>query len=235
MRIFCVRIGDKYDIRYEEYLNKKIEDIGYKITWIREPFDDRVMLQWNKLQVMQTKIDEPVVVMDIDLLLTNNYRELIEYPINDDEFLLLPAWWNTSDKFAFNGGFQKFVPKNCNYIFKEFMSRPLYWQGYYIQEGMTIGPVNGEQFFVVEQARKQLKVKTIPDSWVCRWSSEEFINTVRNMSYEDYIRNENENYANICNGATLYDGVEFNTDVKLVHFTHTLNKPSEWKEYDSHR
>jgi len=235
VRIFCVRIGDKYDIRYEEYLNKKIEDIGYKITWIREPFDDRVMLQWNKLQVMQTKIDEPVVVMDIDLLLTNNYRELIEYPINDDEFLLLPAWWNTSDKFAFNGGFQKFVPKNCNYIFKEFMSRPLYWQGYYIQEGMTIGPVNGEQFFVVEQARKQLKVKTIPDSWVCRWSSEEFINTVRNMSYEDYIRNENENYANICNGATLYDGVEFNTDVKLVHFTHTLNKPSEWKEYDSHR
>lgn len=235
MRIFCVRIGDKYDIRYEEYLNKKIEDIGYKITWIREPFDDRVMLQWNKLQVMQTRIDEPVVVMDIDLLLTNNYRELIEYPINDDEFLLLPAWWNTSDKFAFNGGFQKFVPKNCNYIFKEFMSRPLYWQGYYIQEGMTIGPVNGEQFFVVEQARKQLKVKTIPDSWVCRWSSEEFINTVRNMSYEDYIRNENENYANICNGATLYDGVEFNTDVKLVHFTHTLNKPSEWKEYDSHR
>jgi hypothetical protein len=235
VRIFCVRIGDKYDIRYEEYLNKKIEDIGYKITWIREPFDDRVMLQWNKLQVMQTRIDEPVVVMDIDLLLTNNYRELIEYPINDDEFLLLPAWWNTSDKFAFNGGFQKFVPKNCNYIFKEFMSRPLYWQGYYIQEGMTIGPVNGEQFFVVEQARKQLKVKTIPDSWVCRWSSEEFINTVRNMSYEDYIRNENENYANICNGATLYDGVEFNTDVKLVHFTHTLNKPSEWKEYDSHR
>lgn len=235
MRIFCVRIGDKYDIRYEEYLNKKIEDIGYKITWIREPFDDRVMLQWNKLQVMQTRIDEPVVVMDIDLLLTNNYCELIEYPINDDEFLLLPAWWNTSDKFAFNGGFQKFVPKNCNYIFKEFMSRPLYWQGYYIQEGMTIGPVNGEQFFVVEQARKQLKVKTIPDSWVCRWSSEEFINTVRNMSYEDYIRNENENYANICNGATLYDGVEFNTDVKLVHFTHTLNKPSEWKEYDSHR
>jgi len=235
VRIFCVRIGDKYDIIYEEYLNKKIEDIGYKITWIREPFDDRVMLQWNKLQVMQTRIDEPVVVMDIDLLLTNNYRELIEYPINDDEFLLLPAWWNTSDKFAFNGGFQKFVPKNCNYIFKEFMSRPLYWQGYYIQEGMTIGPVNGEQFFVVEQARKQLKVKTIPDSWVCRWSSEEFINTVRNMSYEDYIRNENENYANICNGATLYDGVEFNTDVKLVHFTHTLNKPSEWKEYDSHR
>lgn len=234
MRIFCVRIGDKYDIRYEEYLNKKMEDIGYSITWIREPFDDRVMLQWNKLQVMQTKIDEPVVVMDIDLLLTNNYKELIEYPIEDNDFLLLPAWWNKDDKFAYNGGFQKFVPKNCNYIFKEFISRPLYWQGYYIKEGMTIGPVNGEQFFVVDQARKHLKVKTIPNNWVCRWSSEDFIETVRNLSYDEYIRNENEMYANIAEDKILYDGVKFNDDIKLIHFTHTLNKPSEWEGYSEY-
>ena len=60
MRIFCVRIGEKYDVRYEEYLNKKLEDIGYKITWIRKPFDDRVALQWNKLDVMRMKINEPV-------------------------------------------------------------------------------------------------------------------------------------------------------------------------------
>jgi hypothetical protein len=168
MKIYCVRIGEKYDIRYEDYLNKKLADIGYTITWIRQPFDNRVALQWNKLEVMCSKINEPVIVMDIDLLLTNNYRELIEYPIEQDEFLLLPAWWNDSDfaDFAYNGGFQKFVPSECNYIFDEFISKPLYWQGYYIREGMTIGPVNGEQFFVVEQARKKLKVKTVPNSWV---------------------------------------------------------------------
>ena len=231
MKIYCVRIGEKYDIRYEEYLNKKLADIGYSITWIRQPFDDRVALQWNKLQVMQLKISEPVVVMDIDLLLTNNYRELIEYPIKQDEFLLLPAWWNDSE-FAFNGGFQKFVPRECNYIFDEFMSKPLYWQSYYIREGMTIGPVNGEQFFVVEQARKKLSVKTVPNSWICRWASEDFIQTVRSMPYDEYIQHENENYAKIADGKTLYDGVKFNEDIKLIHFTHTLNKSHNWHDYE---
>ena len=229
MRIFVVRIGEKYDIRYEEYLNKKLADIGYSITWIRKPFDDRVALQWNKLQVMQTKINEPVVVMDIDVLLTNNYRELIEYPIEQDEFLILPAWWNNSD-FAYNGGFQKFVPSQCNYIFDEFISKPLYWQGYYIKEGLTIGPVNGEQFFVVDQAKKNLSIKTVPNNWICRWSSEDFIETVRQMPYNEYIEHENQNYAKIADGKTLYDGVKFNNDIKIIHFTHTLNKPSDWTQ-----
>jgi len=231
MRIYCVRIGEKYDIRYEEYLNRKLEDIGYKITWLRQPFDDRVALQWNKLEVMRYKINEPVVVMDIDLLLTNNYRELIEYPIEKDEFCLLPAWWNNTD-FAYNGGFQKFVPEQCNYIFDEFISKPLYWQGYFIKEGKTIGPVNGEQFFVVDQARKRLKVKTVPDNWICRWAGEDFVQTVRNMSYEEYIQHENQNYAKIANGRTLYDGVKFNQDIKLIHFTHTLNTLQSWHSYE---
>lgn len=231
MKIYCVRIGEKYDIRYEEYLNNKLSAIGYSITWIRQPFDDRVALQWNKLQVMQLKISEPVVVMDIDLLLTNNYRALIEYPIEQNEFCLLPAWWNNSE-FAYNGGFQKFVPRECNYIFDEFMSKPLYWQSYYIREGMTIGPVNGEQFFVVEQARKKLSVKTVPDSWICRWASEDFIQTVRNLPYNEYIQHENENYAKIADGKTLYDGVKFNEDIKLIHFTHTLNKSHNWHDYE---
>lgn len=231
MKIYCVRIGEKYDIRYEEYLNRKLADIGYSITWIRQPFDDRVALQWNKLQVMQLKISEPVVVMDIDLLLTNDYRDLIEYPIEQNEFCLLPAWWNDSE-FAFNGGFQKFVPNECNYIFDEFMRKPLYWQSYYIREGITIGPVNGEQFFVVDQARKKLSVKSVPNNWVCRWASEDFIQTVRNMPYDEYIQHENENYAKIADGKTLYDGVKFNEDIKLIHFTHTLNKSHNWHYYE---
>lgn len=230
MRVFCVRIGEKYDIRYEEYLNKKLNDIGYQITWIRQAFDDRVALQWNKLEVMRYKINEPVVVMDIDLLLTNNYRELLEYPIEKDEFCLLPAWWNNSD-FAYNGGFQKFVPAECNYIFEEFISKPLYWQGYFIKEGKTIGPVNGEQFFVVDQARKNLKVKTVPKDWVCRWASEDFVQTVRNMPYEEYIKHENQNYAKIADGRILYDGIKFNSNIKLIHFTHTLNTLKSWHTY----
>jgi hypothetical protein len=52
------------------------------------------------------------------------------------------------------------------------------------------------------------------------------------MPYDEYIKHENENYANIAKGATLYDGLEFNQDIKLIHFTHTLNKPHKWHGYE---
>ena len=44
-RVLAVRVGDKYGQEYEDYLNSKIDNI----TWINEPFDPRVKLQWNKL------------------------------------------------------------------------------------------------------------------------------------------------------------------------------------------
>ena len=70
MKIFAVRIGDKYGSEYESYLENKLSD--YEMVWIREPYDDRVTLQWNKMMVMNLDIDEPVCVMDIDVLLTGD-------------------------------------------------------------------------------------------------------------------------------------------------------------------
>ena len=71
MKIFAVRIGDKYGSEYENYLENKLSD--YEMVWIRKPYDDRVTLQWNKMNVMNLDIDEPVCVIDIDVLLTGNY------------------------------------------------------------------------------------------------------------------------------------------------------------------
>jgi hypothetical protein len=45
MKIFAVRIGEKYGIEYERYLEKKLP---YEIIWIREPYHPEVTLQWNK-------------------------------------------------------------------------------------------------------------------------------------------------------------------------------------------
>ena len=47
-----------------------------------------MLLQWNKMY-MNLDIDEPVVVMDIDVLLTNNYKDLFEYPIKKATSLFL--------------------------------------------------------------------------------------------------------------------------------------------------
>jgi len=60
MKILAVRIGDKYGPQYEKYLESKLPN--YDFIWVREPINDKVLLQWNKMQGMNLDIDEPICV-----------------------------------------------------------------------------------------------------------------------------------------------------------------------------
>ena len=109
MKIFAVRIGNKYGPEYEKYLEKKLSN--YEIVWIREPYHSEVTLQWNKMWAMQTDIDEPVCVIDIDVLLMNDYEKIFEYPVRPGEFIAMPGWWRSdSDTYEIIGGFFKYYP-----------------------------------------------------------------------------------------------------------------------------
>ena len=108
-RVFAVRVGDKYGPHYEDYINSKIPNV----TWIKkEVVGPR---QWNKLYPMSLDIDEPVVVIDIDMMFINDYMDAINYPINRGEFLAAKSWWrDTLNKnYSVQGGFQKYYPKDC--------------------------------------------------------------------------------------------------------------------------
>ena len=111
-KILCVRIGEKYGPDYETYLEKKLPE--HEFIWIRQPYHDRVTLQWNKMWGMQLDIDEPICVMDIDILLTNDYKKVFDYPIKKGEFLAMPGWWRdtNSENYKINGGFFKYYPKD---------------------------------------------------------------------------------------------------------------------------
>ena len=149
---------------YEEYLESKLPE--YEFIWVREPIREDVILQWNKMYGMSLDIDEPICVMDIDIILTNDYKEVFEFPIKRGEFACMPGWWREDAKdevpYPMNGGFFKYYPKDCRYIYDEFMSNTDHWQQYYIKNGVTKGPVNGEQYFVWDQAKKQLDMKLLP-------------------------------------------------------------------------
>jgi hypothetical protein len=229
MKIFAVRIGDKYGIEYENYLKYKLSE--YDLKFIREPFDPRVQLQWNKMSVMNMNIDEPIVIIDIDVLLVNNYKKLFDYPIERGEFLSIPGWWRDTSKseYKLNGGFFKYYPTDCKYIYEKFMKNPIYWQSYYIKNGTTNGPVNGEQHFVEDSVKEKLKLKLIPDSWVTRWCADDTI--LNDKDYSTWQKEITEKYKNITNNDYIYLGGEFHNDIKLVHFTHSLNKPHKWKDY----
>lgn len=158
MKIVAVRIGDKYGPEYETYLESKLPE--YDFIWVREPIREDVTLQWNKMYGMSLDIDEPICVMDIDVILENDYKEVFDYPIERGEFLAMPGWWRDDQHgYPINGGFFKYYPKDCRYIYDEFMSKVDYWQQYYIENGTTTGPVNGEQYFVCDQV-KEIKTKT---------------------------------------------------------------------------
>jgi len=220
MKIFCVRIGDKYGIEYENYINQKLKD--YEVIWIHEPFHPSVVLQWNKMYAMGLSLDEPICVIDVDILLVNDYKQIFDYPIKRGEFLTIRSWWR-DNPCVINGGFFKYYPIDCNPIYDKFMKEPTYWQSYYIKNKMTIGPVNGEQNFVFDSVNELgLKLKYIPNEWITRWVSDKFIS--------DEWKNEMERLYNDW----IYKNGESNPKIKMVHFTNSLNKPHEWKEYDKH-
>ena len=74
---------------YETYLESKLPE--HEFIWIREPYHDQVTLQWNKMWGMQLDIDEPICVMDIDVLLVNDYKKVFDYPIQRGEFVAMPG------------------------------------------------------------------------------------------------------------------------------------------------
>ena len=53
MKIFAVRIGNKFGQDVEDYINSKLPNV----TWIRDSLPG-VNLQWNKMRVMNMNIDE---------------------------------------------------------------------------------------------------------------------------------------------------------------------------------
>ena len=203
MRIFAVRIGKKFGQDVEDYINSKLPNV----TWIRDSLPG-VNLQWNKMRVMNMNIDEPVVVIDIDLEFINDYMDAFEYPIERGEFLSAKSWWRDTVRsdlsYSVNGGFFKYYPKDCKYIYDKFMKDKFYWQNYYIKNGTTVGPVNGEQYFVEDSVKEKLKLKFLPETWFCK--------SVKNPS-KDWWARMNTLYP----GDWLYLDGEYNKEIKIIH------------------
>ena len=230
MDILCIRIGKKYGLEYEEYLEEKL--FKYNIHWIHEPYDEKVTLQWNKMWGMQLDQDDPICVMDIDVLLMGEYERIFDYPIERGQFLAMPGWWRDTEKegYFINGGFFKYYPKDCKYIYDKFMSDIHGWQRHYIENGTTTGPVNGEQYFVEDSVKERLKLITLPPEWFTRWVVDSNIVGRSMTKWQVQITRK---YQKITGNDFIFLGGEFHPDIKFVHFTHRNNKPHEWEYYEN--
>lgn len=219
MRVYCVRIGNKYGLEYESYINEKL--VGYDVHWIKQPINQHVKLQWNKMIPMSLNYDKPICVIDIDILLMNDYKQIFEYPIKRGEFAAIPGWWKDTEGYTINGGFFKYFPIDCNYIYNEFINNVDYWQEHYIKNGTTVGPVNGEQHFVEDQVKRKLKLKYVPPAWATRWSSGY---NMTDTEFTKWMYSMNDTYSKLTGNEYLHLD-EFHPDIKIVHYTHSHNKP----------
>ena len=180
---------------------------------------------------MQLEQDDPICVMDIDVLLVNDYEKIFDFPIERGQFAAMPGWWRDTKKHPWfiNGGFFKYYPKDCRYIYDKFMSDIRGWQKYYIEKRITTGPVNGEQHFVEDSVNERLELKLLPVEWFTRWVTDESINYGKDMV--TWQVQQTNKYRELTGNDYIYLGGEFHEDIKFVHFTHRLNKPHLWADY----
>jgi hypothetical protein len=229
MKIVAVRIGNRYGPEYETYLESKLPE--YEFVWIREPMADNIKLQWNKMYGMTLDINQPICVIDIDILLINDYKKIFEYPVKQGQFLAAPGWWRDlkgeeGKRFSINGGFYKYYPKDCKYIYEKFMNNPEHWQKKYIEEGFTSGPINGEQHFIEDSVKEKLELIKLPNEWFCRMEA-------RNKHFARHtLATLNRLYKEVTGNPYMFLGNEFHPDIKYVHFTHMDNHPHEWEKYN---
>lgn len=227
MKIFIIRIGDKYGPEYETYLESKLSH-KYDVHWIREETSPGIRMQWNKMWVMGLDIDEPVCTMDIDMLLINDYEKVFDYPIERGQFVAMSGWWrDCNERYVINGGFYKFYPKDTQYIYEKLMKDPQYWQSYFLENGITTGQYNGEQHFVEESVEEKLEKIVLPHAWFARMDSRDMFEG----AYYKWINRINDKYREATGNQYMYLGDEFHPDVKIVHFTHMHNLPHKWDKY----
>jgi len=198
VKVFAVRVGNRYGPEYEDYLRAKIPHIQF-LNEEKEEFK----LQWNKLHFFNLDVNEPIVVIDIDLELINDYQNLFEYEIKQDEFLTIKPWW---DDRKINGGFYKFYPLSFKYVYEEFSANKNKWERYFIENGTKPGPVNGEEDYVYSMIKDNLKF--LPEEWCVSYPKNNDWSKLNSKYKGDYV----------------YLGNKFNQNIKLIHYSGVNNR-----------
>lgn len=160
--------------------------------------------QWYKVDFLGDMVagDEPIIVMDLDWVLFDDITDIIDAPIERNEFRTVERWWrDKSCDLSVNGGMYKFFPGTCKRTYTTFYSNPSFWQTTYF------GPkrIEGEQNFVADNISLTHKITHFPGKKIGRWSSDRIRNETYMMCYE---RDFSE--------PLITDG-KFNPQIALLH------------------
>ena len=162
--------------------------------------------QWYKVDFLGDNIttgDDPIIILDLDCTIFDDVTDVIDTPIERNEFRTVERWWRNKDTdiLTVNGGMYKFYPGTCKRAYNTFYSNPRFWQTTYF------GPnrIEGEQNFVADVIALTHNITHFPGKKIGRWSSDR----IRNETYmECYERDFSE--------PLITDG-KFNSQIALLH------------------
>lgn len=201
----CVTyFGTKYGTKYLDNLQKGIAR-NYSGNFNFLVLSDCPNGHWDKISFFET--DTPTIIMDIDILITGNLDELINYDVPENTLAAFPRWWRKGG-CPINGGFYKINPgPNIWSIIDKFYSDPEFWIRYY---GNLVGtPGKGEQDFIYDSV---YFINELPGQWlgIHTEGSERYDSNIMNKYYYEY-------------NTSLMKKDKFGDQIKLVHFIYDDN------------
>lgn len=193
---------------YTDYTDGFHEDIIIKPILIKDK-----KLQWYKLDFFKPGFTDHqnIVVMDIDVDIVGNVDFIFE-PF--EGFVGTHRWWWRwrEDKenlpIALSGTMYKFKNGEHDCVVNTFESNIDYWQEYFIKNGTTNGPVNGEQHFVQKVLTdSNTQFSYFPTEHIIKWHIEDYIMQLKLQS--DYEKHTGNDYI---------DDKYWNPAVRIVHY-----------------
>ena len=169
-------------------------------------------LQWYKLDFFKKDIveNEYIVVMDIDVDIVGN----VDFIFNDyTGFVGSHRWWwrwredKEYDPYALSGTMYKFKNGEHQYIVDTFEKDIPYWEEHFIKNGITSGPVNGEQHFVQQMLIDNKCDKSyFPGAKIIKWSDDFVTQLKLERDFDKYT------------GADYIYKDDWHPDIRIVHY-----------------
>lgn len=232
MNILTLKVGDKYSPDYVNRLykgfkrNSSVPFDFYCYTENSDGLDDNISVieltkreeikqHWYKFDFhdMSFLMGKKCFIMDIDVVVTGNVDDLINFDLPKGNFGACNKWWGNN---KFNGGFQMFYQGETKYLRDEFLKNPKHWQSYYYEAGRS-PYLHGEQLFIEEHLQQD--VTFLPKEWLARYG-----NCKGKTGAEGYNLLEMLWKQNVDSQSRMVDlNGKINEKIKLVHFSGPSN------------
>lgn len=226
MKFFCVCTKPLYGPEHVYSLHKQLRlfysgPVEMSVYTDRpELFDDTVNViainhtlcerQWYKMDFMgpmNDHLDEPIIVMDIDMTIISCVDSIIDTPIFPNEFYAIERWWRRpGSSMKINGGMYKYYPKTCRSAYDQFYQDPVKWQNNY-REYSPAEAVTGEQRYVWESINKTHNIKTFPGETIIRHIKD-------NPNIQEFF---NKTYCNTFNLPFMRMAGQYHSKILIIH------------------